>query len=113
PPRVPQQVEADDFEDPLAGPRVDVADVAELLVEPRLHTRLLGGLAECRLLGLLARADDALRKRPDPRLLAARADRRHHPGPSQASYEHSTGRELPSHKTFVTDCHLEGLSPCT
>src|SRR5439155_10323987 len=107
--RVPQEVEADDLEDSLAGPGVDVTDVAELADESCLDTRLFRHLAECRLLGLLPRADDALGERPDPGLLPTRPDRGHHPGPSQAPYEHSTGRELPSHKTFVTDCYLEGL----
>ena len=65
PPRVAEEVEAHDLEDPLAGPRVDVADVAELRHEPRLDARLLGDLAQGRLLRPLARVDEALRQRPD------------------------------------------------
>src|SRR5204863_4749379 len=64
---VPEEEEADDLEDSLAGPRVDVADIAELLDELGLDACLLTDLAECGLLGLLTEADQPFGKRPDAR----------------------------------------------
>src|SRR4051812_26086203 len=87
--RVMEEEEADDLEDPLAAPRVDVADVPELLDRRRLDPRLFGNLPKGRRLSGLARADQALRKRPDPFRLAARPDRRDHPCASQATDDHS------------------------
>src|SRR5712691_6193917 len=52
---IAEQEEADDLEDALAGPRVDVADVAQLLHGCRLHAGLLPDFAQGGQLGPLAR----------------------------------------------------------
>src|SRR5207244_13482711 len=72
---VAEQVAAHDLEDMLAAAGVDVADVAELAEAHGLDARLLGDLAQGRLLRFLPRADEALRKRPDARRLPSRPDR--------------------------------------
>src|SRR5207253_4745219 len=99
---VAEQEEADDLEDPLAGPRVHVADVAELLDRRRLDARLLGHLAKRGQLRALPRSDQALRQRPDPLRLSCGADCSEHDPPSQPPYDHTSRRELPSHGDFVT-----------
>src|SRR5215475_10233215 len=58
---VSEQVEADHLEDPLALPRVHVADVAELADELAAGAGLLLHLPHGCGLGLLALADPALR----------------------------------------------------
>ena len=78
---VAEEVEADHLEDPLALPRVDVADVPELLDQAALDAGLLGHLPRGRVGGALAGPDQALRQRPD--LLPARPDRGQPPAAAQ------------------------------
>ena len=69
---------------------------------PALRARLLGDLAQGGLRRPLARRDLPLRKRPHPRLLARRADRRQPPAPLQPPHQHAAGREFALHARFVT-----------
>src|SRR5690348_11808286 len=99
---VTEQEEADDLEHALPRPRVDVADVAELLDRSGLDPGLLGHLAQGRDLGPLARRDQPLRQGPDPVALPGWTDRRHDDAPAQAPYDHASRRELATHREFVT-----------
>src|SRR5262249_9195581 len=100
--RIAEEVEADDLEDPLALPRVDGADVPELRHEPRLDACLLLGLAPRRRVRLLAFADQALRKRPDPRFLASKTYGGADPLAAQPPDRTPAGGELAAHREFVT-----------
>src|SRR5438128_8080582 len=101
--RVPEEEEAHDLEHALPAPGVDVANVAELLDGCRLDARLLRYLAQRRRLGLLAGADQPLREGPDVRLLAGGPDRGQHPAAAQPPHDDPSGRELTTHRHFVTD----------
>ena len=57
-PAIPEEEEADDLEHALAGPRVDVADVPELLEQPALDAGLLRYLPHCCVGGALTASDD-------------------------------------------------------
>src|SRR5436190_18362958 len=94
---VAEQEEADDLEDPLALPRVDVADVAEFADEFAAGPGLLLDLPHRRRLGLLPAPDPALRQRPQPLRLPFRPDRRHHRAAVHLVYENTAGRELTLH----------------
>src|SRR5436305_5450442 len=101
PARVAEQEEADDLEDPLAGPGVGVADVAELLDEPPAGARLLVHLAQRRLAWVFAGPDVPLRQRPEARFLAGGPDRSQHPTTLQLPDENAAGRESSLHHRFV------------
>src|SRR5439155_15999658 len=107
--RVAEQIKGHELEDPLAVPRVDVAHVAELLDQPRLHAGLLGHLPQRGRVGLLAGPDVPLRQRPEPGLLPRRTYRSHHPRAPQPTNDDGTSRELPAHKPFLTDGCSPGL----
>src|SRR5436305_13219379 len=59
---VPQQEEAHDLEDPLAGPGVGVADVAELFDKPAMRAGFLVYLPQRGLARVLAGPDVPLRQ---------------------------------------------------
>src|SRR4029077_655576 len=96
--RPAHEEEADHLEDAISVPGVDVADVAELAVEPAARARLLLDLADGGCRGILAWPDPALRQRPDSRRLPARPDRRDVPAATHPPDQHAPGRELPSHR---------------
>jgi hypothetical protein len=94
---VADEEERDDLEDPLALPVEPVADVAELAEAPPVRARLLLDLAQRGRLARLARVDAALRERPQPFRLAARADRGDHPPAAQPPHQDASRRELALH----------------
>src|SRR5205085_11796882 len=74
PARVPEQEEADDLEDPLAGPGVGVANIAELFDKPAMRAGFLVYLPQRGLARVFAGPDVPLRQRPAARFLARRPD---------------------------------------
>jgi hypothetical protein len=103
-----EEEERDDLEDSLPVPRVDVAAVAELPLDPGLDACLLEHLADGSLGGALARVDLPLGQRPDlgPVRVATRAHERRPPPAPHTAHDHASGRELASHhancRCFVT-----------
>src|SRR5439155_23611631 len=99
---VAEQEEADDLEDALARPGVDIADVPELLDGRGLDAGLLADLAQRRQLGTLTRPDQAFREGPGALGFPGRPDGGHHRPAPQLPDDHSAGRKLPPHPDFVT-----------
>src|SRR3954452_10257968 len=97
PARVPEQEEADDLEDPLAGPGVGVADVAELFDKPAMRAGFLVYLSQRGLARVFAGPDVPLRQRPEAWFLARRPDCGEHPPAFQPPHQDASGRELSFH----------------
>jgi MFS family permease len=105
---VAEEEEAHDLEHPLALPRVDVADVPELLHEPALDAGFLRHFADGRLRSALAPSDQPLRQRPD--VLSPRPDGGEVPAAAQAPDHDPAGRELPPHVAIVSaPKHPDGI----
>ena len=115
---IAEEVEADDLEDPLALPRVDVAHVPELLDQRVATPGLLGDLPARRVGRLLAGADVPLRERPDPGL-AAGPDRGDVPRATQPTDDDATGRELAASTPILslalgcTECQDAACQTCS
>src|SRR5262245_26283281 len=97
-----REEEAHDLEDPLAVPRVHVADVAQLLAETAWDAGLLESLPKGGLGRFLARIDEPLRQRPGPLALPLRTYGCKPPTPLHPADEHDSGGELAAHRDFVT-----------
>ena len=109
PSAVAEEVEAHDLEHALAArARVDVLHVAELADRGALEPGFLRHLAHRRRLGRLAGPDVALRQGPRAFWLASGANRRQPPAAAQATNEDGSCRELPRHRTFVTNVDRDG-----
>src|SRR4029453_12278067 len=95
--RVADEVEADDLEDPLALPEVDIADVPELLDEAATNSGLLGHLTESGVRRRLAFPDEALGKSPHV-LAPARPDRGEVPGTADSADGYAACGKLSPHE---------------
>src|SRR5262245_31005716 len=104
PARRPEEVEADDLEDPLSLPRVDVPNVTKILHAPHPKSRLLDALTRGGLGRRFSWTEVALGQGPDA-LLAGRPDRRDVPGAAEAPEDDTAGRELALHHTIVSIWH--------
>jgi hypothetical protein len=104
---VADEEERNDLEDPFALPVEPVADVAELPQRPSVRARLLGDLAQRRLLTRLAAVDSALRQGPEPFGAPGRTDR----GDDPAAVRRRTDAAENSRRTAERSSRGTEISP--